>query len=237
MILRSVGVMLLLMMAGAGPARAQTVQAPDRLPWTVTVTGEATVAVIPDMAEVRAGVLSQGRTAREVSEANSRAMAALLAMLKATGVADTDIRTSRFSIQPMQVPDPSRTGPPRITGFQASNQIAVTIHDIATVGDVIDKLAGAGANEFSGVLFQVSAPSKALDGARTEAIADARRKAEIYARAAGSSLGGAIAIAEDGANNGPVTFRASGMQQAGTPIAPGEETLRVGVTVTFELVR
>lgn len=224
---------LSVLLAGAGLAHAQGI-AQDKSPWTVTVTGEGVVAVAPDIAEVRAGVVSQGKTAKEASEANSRTMGALLLALKAAGIADNDIQTARFSIQPVY--EPNKSAPQHITGFQASNLVAVRVRDVASVGDVIDKLIGAGANEFSGVSFQVSTASKALDAARADAIVDARRKAEIYAKAAGLALGRATAISEEGAAP-PVTFRASASQQATTPIAPGQETLRVGVSVTFELLR
>lgn len=219
------------LLASMGLAQAQGL-AQDRSPWTVTVTGEGAVAVAPDIAEVRAGVISQGKTAKEASEANSRAMTALLAALKAGGIADIDIQTARFSIQPLYEPNRS---PQRIIGFQASNQLAIRVRDVATVGDVIDRLVGAGANEFSGISFQVSAPSKALDPARSDAIADARRKAEIYSKAAGLGLGRATNIIEEGSAP-PATFRAVAASSA-TPIAVGQETLRVSVSVTFELLR
>jgi uncharacterized protein YggE len=224
---------LALQLTGVGLAQAQS-QTQDRSSWVVTVSGEGTAAVVPDLAEVRAGVVTQGKTAREASEANSRATAALLLVVKAGGIADTDVQTSRFAIQPVQ--EPSRNAPARIIGFQASSQLTIRVRDVATVGDVVDRLVGAGANEFSGISLHVSAPSKALDGAREEAIADARRKAEIYARAAGLGLGRTVTIVEEGASGAPVTFRAVA-SQAGTPIAAGQETLRVGVTVTFELLR
>ena len=218
--------------AAIGSAQAQGL-AQDRSSWTVSVTGEGTVAVAPDVAEVRAGVVNQGKTAKEASEANSRAMGTILLTLKAAGIADEDIQTSRFSIQPLY--EPNRGPPQRVVGFQASNQLAIRIRDVSTVGDVIDRLVGAGANEFSGVSFQVSAPSKALDAARADAIADARRKAEIYAKAAGLALGRATAIVEEGSAP-PVTFRAVAASPT-TPIAAGQETLRVSVSVTFELLR
>jgi uncharacterized protein len=220
---------LLLVLCAASPTLAQ-----DRPPWIVTVTGEGTATAVPDLVEIRAGVVTQGKTAREASEANGRAMAALLLVLKANGVAETDVQTSRFFVQPVY--ETNRNPPQRITGFQVANQVAVKVRDTAVVGDLVDKLAGAGANEFSGISFHVSGASKLLDTAREEAIADARRKADIYARAAGLALGRAIAIVEDGAVV-PAMARSAAMAPGATPIAPGEQQLRVSVSVTFELLR
>jgi uncharacterized protein YggE len=232
MILQRTVFALSVLLAGMGSVQAQGL-AQDRSSWTVSVTGEGSVAVTPDLAEVRAGVVSQGKTAKEASEANSRAMGTVLLTLKAGGIADIDIQTARFSIQPLY--EANRSPSQRIIGFQASNQIAIRIRDTTTIGDVIDRLVGAGANEFSGVSFQVSAPSKLLDAARADAMADARRKAEIYAGAAGLALGRATAIVEEGAAP-PAAFRTVAASAA-TPIVTGQETLRVSVSVTFELLR
>ena len=84
---------------------------------------------------------------------------------------------------------PNRAGPNAITGYRASNRVTIKLRDVTKVASVIDTLVGAGANEIGGINFVVSQASKALDEAREKAIADARRKAEIYAKAAGVTLG------------------------------------------------
>ena len=95
----------------------------------------------------------------------------------------------------------------------------------------------AGANEIGGINFMVSQESKALDEARAKAIEDARRKAEIYAKAAGVRIGAPLSISEEGAG-GPVPMRAQFTGTgAATPVAPGEETLRIAVTVSYEIVK
>ena len=207
----------------------------ERIVPLVTVIGEASIAVAPDMAELRGGVTSQGKTAREASAANARAMTPIMAALKEAGIAAEDIQTSRLVLSPVQ--DRNRPGGERITGFQASNQVTIRIRDATKVGDVLDRLVTAGANEFWGVEFLVSAPSKALAMARPEALADARRKADIYARAVGAEIGRAVSISEEGAPP-PGPMRATLARAApSTPVAPGQETLRVTVTVSFELLR
>jgi uncharacterized protein YggE len=201
----------------------------------VTVLGEASVAVQPDTAIIGAGVTSQAKTAREASEANARAMAPVLAALKDAGVADADIQTSRISLQPVH--DPSKGGSARIAAFQAGNQVTVRLHDVRKVTDVIDRLVGAGANTLSGVEFLLADPSKALDQARSAGIADARHKAELYAKAAGAALGHAVAIDEQTTPPGFVRQGApTVVAGAATPIAVGEETLKLTITVTYELL-
>ncbi len=203
-------------------------QAADRL---VTVTGEATVAVAPDTAIIRIGVSSQGKTAREASDANAQKMSAVLAAIKAGGIPDKDVQTSRLSLQPQY--DTGKGGPPRLLGFQVTNQVNVKLHDITTLPNVLDKAISAGANEMSGIEFFVSEQSKLLDEARDEAIADAHRKATLYAKAAGGTLGKVTSISEEGTP--PQPHPVAAMRAAVVPIAPGEQTLRAMVTVSYEL--
>jgi uncharacterized protein YggE len=197
----------------------------------VTVTGEATVAVAPDTAMIRIGVTSQDKTAREAGEANAKQMTAVLAAIKDAGIADRDIQTSRLSLQPQY--DPNKAGTARLTGFQATNQVTVRIRDIDKLPAVLDRAIAAGANEMSGIEFVVSEQSKLLDQARDDAIADARRKAELYAKAAGVKLGRVISITEEGSAPTPRPMQA--MRAGAVPVAPGEQTLRAVVTVSYEL--
>ncbi len=197
----------------------------------VTVTGEATVAVAPDSAMIRIGVSSQDKTAREASDANARQMTAVLAAIKSNNIADRDIQTSRLSLQPQY--DPNKSGTARLTGFQATNQVTVRIRDIGNLAAVLDSAISAGANEMSGIEFIVSEQSKLLDRARDDAIADAHRKAELYAKAAGSKLGHVIAISEEGSAPPPRPMQA--LRAGAVPSSPGEQTLRAAVTVSYEL--
>ena len=208
---------------------APTARAADRL---VTVTGEATVGAAPDTAVIRVGVNSTAKTAREASDANSKQMTAVLAAIKDAGIAGRDVQTSRLSLQPQY--DSSRPGISKLVGFQANNQVTINIRDIGKLPAIIDQAIAAGANEMSGLEFVVSQQSKLLDQARDEAIADARRKAELYAKAAGAKLGAVISISEEGSSPQPRPMQAM-RGGAGVPVAPGEQTLRAVVTVSYEL--
>jgi uncharacterized protein YggE len=224
-------VIALALTAASAPAIAQ-----QKLERYISVTGEGTVETVPDLAVIQAGVTTQGKTARLASEANSTAMAAVLAALKAGGIAERDVQTSQFSIRPLR--DYRKSGDNRITGFEVSNRVSVKVRDIKKVGAVLDQVITAGANDMSGIQFTVSERSKLLDKARSEAVGDARRKAELLANAAGAKLGPAIAIVESGGSP-PVPMERLAMRAASSaapPIAVGEQTLRVNVSVTFELL-
>jgi uncharacterized protein len=219
-----------LAVAGALPAAAQ----PDTLPHLITVTGEGEVAVVPDLAIIGAGVTTTGKTAREASEANAKMMTAVMAALKNAGIAEQDVQTARLSLHPVR---DNKSNELRITGFQASNQVTVKLRDVAKTAEAIDRLVAAGANDISGIQFVVSAPSKRLDEARAAAIADARRKAEIYAKAANLILGAAVSITEEGSVAPvPVMMRAAKAETA-TPVSPGEQIQRISVSVSYELQR
>jgi uncharacterized protein YggE len=214
----------------AAPALAEA-----DFPSAISVTGEAQVSAPPDLAQLDAGVASDGKTAREAAEANNAAMSKVLAALKGAGLEDKDYQTSRLSLQPQYAPN--RPGPSPIVGYRASNRVSIKLHDVAKVASVIDTLVTAGANDVGNINFTVTQASKLLDDAREKAIADARRKAEIYAKAAGVTLGAPLSISEEGAP-APV-FRAKMMRAApmetSTPIAQGEETLSVTVAVTWAI--
>jgi uncharacterized protein len=214
----------------ASPALAQTA-----FPPAISVTGEATMSVAPDLAQVDGGVTSDAKTAREASDANNAAMGKVLLALKGAGIEEKDYQTSRLSLQPKYAPD--RSGPSTVVGYRASNRVSIKVRDVNKIAGVIDVLVAAGANEIGGINFVVSQASKLLDDIREKAIADARRKAEIYAKAAGVTLGEPLSIAEEGGSM-PV-FRgkmpAPMATMAPAPIAQGEETLSVAVSVSWAI--
>jgi uncharacterized protein len=203
----------------AAPARAQTLA---DVPAAISVTGEATVSAPPDLAQVDAGVTSDAKTAREASDANNAAM----------GIAEKDYQTARLSLQP-QYPA-NRSGPSPIVGYRASNRVTVRVRDVTKLASLIDTLVGAGANDIGGINFMVSQASKLLDDARAQAVADARRKAEIYAKAAGVTLGAPLSISEEG-SPGPVFRAKMAAPMAIAPVAQGEETLAVTVNVSWAI--
>jgi uncharacterized protein YggE len=213
-------------------AQAQTPAAP---PAVISVTGEAHISVPPDLAQIDAGVTSEAKTAREASDANNTAMGKVLLALKGAGIDEKDYQTSRLSLQAQNsVARPGAS--PTITGYRASNRVTIRLHDVTKVANVIDALVTAGANDIGGINFMVSQASKLLDDAREQAVADARRKAEIYAKAAGVTLGAPLSISEEGAAQPLFRARmAAPMAAASVPVAQGEETLSITVGMTWAI--
>jgi len=197
------------------------------------VSGEATVSVPPDLALVEGGVTSEAKTAREASDANNAAMGKVLQALKGAGIEAKDVQTSRLSLQPQSAPN--RSGPPAIVGYRASNRVTIRLRDVTKVANVIDTLVAAGANDIGGINFMVSQASKLLDEAREQAISDARRKAQIYAKAAGVTLGEPRSISEEGAPTPVFRGKMTAPMAAGAPVAQGEETLSVSVNVSWAI--
>jgi uncharacterized protein YggE len=204
----------------------------------IIVVGDGSVSAAPDYARIRSGVTSRAKTAKEAADANTKAMAAIMAALSDAGIEPKDIQTSRFSVLPVYAA-PAPNTEQRLTGFSVSNQVSVTIRQIDKVGDVLDKLITAGATDAGSVEFLHSDTARILDRAREAAMADARRKAEVYARAGGLSLGGVAWVTED-ASSAPMSKAAmmrAPAAPAGPPISAGEDLLQVHITVGFDIAR
>jgi len=170
-------------------AQAQTVEPKSSPEARVVVVGEGSVSVAPDYARIRSGVSTNAKTVKEASDTNSKLMSNIIATLADAGIAKKDIQTSEFSIEPVYA-SPTPPGGPKLSGYRVSNQVNVTIHDIAQVGEVLDRLVKAGATDAGNIAFLVSDREKALDQAREAAIANARHKADLYTRASGRTWRG-----------------------------------------------
>jgi uncharacterized protein len=230
---RLVAAATMLLFSSAGAYAQDPQQAPEP---RIVVTGEGSIGVAPNYAQIRSGVTTRAKTVKEAVDANSKVMVAIIAAVKNAGIPEKDIQTARFSIQPVYA-SPVSNAEPKLSGYSVSNQVNVTVREIGKVGDVLDRMVAAGATDVGNVSFLVSDLSKVLDQAREAAIADARRKAEVYAKASGVQLGRVEWISEDSSGGGgpaPAMARASSAQ---VPIATGEDTLRIRVTVGFEIAR
>lgn len=211
---------------------------------TITVSGEATLTIAPDLAQTTAGVTTQAKTASEAAEANSKAMTGMVEAARQAGIPDADIKTAKFSIspvysQPQQGQSQSRNETPRVVGYRVFNQVTLKIRDTAKISDLLDRLIAAGATDVGGISFILSEPAKALDAVRPLAIANAREKAELYAKAAGAQIGRVVAIEEIGGTfpaYRAMQASAAMERQSAPPMSPGESSLRVNVTVSFELL-
>jgi uncharacterized protein YggE len=210
----------------AAPAAAQT-----RL--DVVASGEVTR--VPDIVRIDAGVVTQATSAVEAIRLNAQRMVAVRAALRGAGIADRDIQTSNISLQADYRYAENR--PPVLTGYRASNQVNVRFRDIANSGQILDALVAQGANQINGPNLAIEHPEAALDEARLAALANARARAELYARPLGLQVRRILVISEAGAAALPPmpAMRMQAADAAQTRIDPGEQTVGVTLTVSFEL--
>jgi uncharacterized protein YggE len=197
----------------------------------IVVSGTGQVSARPDKASVSAGVQTRGRTAQEAQTENNQSMQAVINAIKALGIADKDIQTNGVSLYPMY--DQGQT----ITGYNATNDVTVTVNQIDQVGTVLDTAVRAGANQATNVRFGFKDETTLRNKALASAAADARSKADALAGALGLSITGIDSVAEGGVNVPIITQpRALGVAAAApsaAPIEPGELNVTAQVTIVF----
>ena len=221
----------LLPLAGAEAQTGGVVQTISGTRLDVVATGEVTR--VPDVARVNTGVITTAPTATAAIEQNAAQMGRVRDALRRAGIADRDIQTSSISLYPEYRQD-ERGGTQQLLGYRAQNEVTVKYRDIANTGKILDALVAQGANQINGPMLSIDHPEAALDEARTRALATARARADLYAKATGKRVGRIVAISESGGGvPGPIYARAAMMEQS--KIDPGEQALSVTLNVTYEL--
>lgn len=222
-----------LMLACTLPALADTAE-----PRTLTVSGQGEVKAVPDRAQLSTGVVSRARTAAQALADNARAMTAVIDTLKRAGIPEKNIQTSSFAVSP-QYSEPKPGTPARVTGYEVTDTVSVTLDGTDRIGPAIDALVAAGANQIDGPSFTFSDDKALLAKAREAAVKDATARAETIARAAGVTLGPILSIGESGVAVPFADKRVRGMVSAefapATPIAAGESSVSASVTITWEI--
>jgi uncharacterized protein len=229
-------VMLVLAVAlsACGPAAGS--QAATRL---LNVNGVGQVSLTPDIAYIYIGVHTEASTPSEAVRRNNAQAEAVISALKRSGVAAEDIRTSNFSIWPSQKYDPM-TGEVTGTTYMVDNNVYVTVRDLAKLGDLLDAAITAGANSINSIAFDVADKTEALREARAAAVESAKQQADELAAAAGVRLGEIQTISFFDAVPYPVFdgFGRGGgaaAEAASVPIQPGQMTISVTVSLTYEI--
>ena len=202
----------------------------------VAATGEVTR--VPDIAVISTGVVTRAATATAAIQQNATRMARVRAALKRAGIEDKDIQTSSINLNPDYHYEQNK--PPRLTGYQASNQVSVRFRDLGKTGEILDVLVAEGANQINGPSLTIDKPEQALDEARMKAIANGRARADLYARALGMRVTRLLSVSESGGYSAPPPMpmyaRAEAMSaDASTKIDPGEQKVQVSVAMSFEL--
>jgi uncharacterized protein YggE len=220
-----------------GAAAMSTAQAQqNRQDRWVMVAGHGSVEAAPDTAHVTTGVVTEAANARDALTANNTAMRKVIDGLKAAGIADKDIQTQQFQIQPRYKNYKDRSGQ-QIEAYVVRNRVAITVRDLARLGNILDQAVTLGANEGSGISFSVSDAEKRKDEARKKAMENAMHRARLLVEAAKARLGPVLTITEEVINAPqprPMVARSS-MSADSVPIEGGSETLSVRVEVSFGL--
>ncbi len=237
----------LLMMSAAAPALAQAsassaaaVSAEAVKPATLNLSAYGETRVRPDMATITLGVSVEAPGAADAVKANAAKMTAVIAALKKAGVADKDIQTSSLNLSPQYVYQENL--PPRLTGYQVSNQVTITVRDLAKLGQTVDATVGAGATNVNNISFGLADPKGAEDAARLQAVAALQAKAELYARATNHRIARLASLSEGGGYTPPSPpmpmYAMARMEKAdSTPVAAGEVVVRIDVNAVYELAR
>ena len=208
---------------------------------TMNVNGTGQVFLSPDIAYIYIGVHTEQPTAAEAVAVNNIETQKVTDALKKAGVDAKDIRTTNFSIWPNQQYSPD--GQPTGTRYAVDNSVFVTVRKLEDLGDLLDSAVGAGANSINSIQFDVSDKTEALKKAREEAVKDAKAQAQELADVAGLKLGDMQTISFY--DSAPVpymdTFGKGGgggaavAEAAAVPIQPGQLTLTVTVSMTYEI--
>lgn len=221
----------------AAGAQAQEMAVPSISGTRLDVVASGEAKRVPDIVQINAGVVTQASTAGAAIDQNARRMAAVRAALRGAGIADRDIQTSAISLNPNYAHSPNAA--PRLTGYQASNQLTIRFRDIASTGKILDTLVAQGINQFDGPMLTLEKPEEALNEARTAALSTARARAETYAAALGKRVRRVLSVSEAGQPYQPYPRLMAGVRaadmSAGTSIAPGEQAVSATLTVSFEL--
>ena len=210
----------------------------DEQPHGITATGHGEVMAQPDIARVMVSVVTNGRTQSQASAENARTMTAVRdALMSKAGIAQKDIETFGFNVQPQYDYKPQ---PPRLVGYQVTNTVRVTIRDLNRVGEVIDTATEAGANQVQGLAFEIENDKALQNRALVEALNDARGQAELIAKTLGVPLGRPISVTQTTTIPRPIPFFAARAEMAGapppeTPVQPRVITVVSDVTVVYAI--
>lgn len=203
----------------------------------VSVQGEGKVLVKPDVAEAHIGVLTQGSSVGQVQQENSRVSNAIISFLKQSGVDDKDIKTINYFIQPRY--DYSKFGRGELIDYEVRNTVQVKIRNLEKVGEILEGAGKRGANDVSSLQFVVDEPEKYQEEARTKAFNDAKKKADKITSQLNVKLGKVVNFSEGflySPRFSSLEGKGGDLASAPTPqIEPGENEIRISVSVTYEI--
>jgi uncharacterized protein YggE len=240
-LIRAAAATLFFALAFVAPAQAEQQEPYPR----IIVSGHGSADIAPYMAVLQLPVPRVAKTARAALDANSAAMAEVLKALRDEGVAERDLQTSNFSIQPKRVYPSQKSQAedqsPRIVGYTVRNGLSVRVRELDKLGGIMDKSVTLGVNEGGNILFTNDDPAAVIGQAREHAVADAMAKAKALAGAAGVKLGKVLELSEQSHQAGPVPMARGEMMMAraadSVPVAAGENSYQVTVSMSYGIVQ
>lgn len=217
------------------PASFGYAAAPDIA--TLSVSGQGRVTAPPDMATISTGVITESERSEDALSQNNAIVSALMKTLDDSGVDAKDRQTSNFSVSPRYSRERSESGSPKIDGYRVSNQVSIRVRDLDKLGSLLDALVKSGSNKLGSIQFGLSNQDALTDEARLLAVKNARKRAELYASAAGRKVGEVLSISESAIAVPRPMMRNSMMmaEAADVPIAVGENEIKATVHMVFEL--
>lgn len=243
-LMRAAGLAALLATTAAAPAALAQAAPPaaDSMFQATTLNlaayGETRIA--PNMATISLGVMTQAPTAQGAMQANAQNMSRVVDSLRKAGIAAKDIQTSGLNLNPQY--QYIENQPPKLIGYQASNQVTVTVHDLSRLGQAVDATVSAGANQVNGVSFGLDDPTAAENAAREAAVKALQAKADLYARATGYRVARMVTLSEGASSYAvpppmPMAMASFRKEGADTSVSPGELKVRVDITGLYQLAR
>jgi len=211
--------------------------APQR---TLNVTGAGQVSLTPDIAYIYVGVHSENASASDAMTENNSRTQVMIEALKKAGIDEKDIRTTNFSIWQQDKYDPLTGQPSGVKVYSVDNTVYVTVRKLDSLGSLLDTLVKAGANNINSIQFDVADKTAAIKQARDAAVQDAKTQAQELAAVAGVTLGEITSVSFYEATSSPVMDGfgkggGGGAEAAAVPIQPGQMTLTVTVSMTYEI--
>ncbi len=200
---------------------------------TLSVRGEYTMYVDPDVGYATVGVVTTGKEAKAAQEENGQRMQAVMEAAKAAGIAEEDIQTSNVSIYPNY-----GSNGRDIVGYEVRNTVELKIRDISKVGEALDACLGAGANTVDSVWFGLDEKEEHYNMALQNALKNARAKADALTESTGQAIFETLSVVEDGASYTPQytnysVGRETAYDGAGSVITPSRVQVDAAVTVTY----
>ena len=229
--------LMLLLTVAASPALSQSIVDPAFAATTLNLSASGEARVTPDMATITLGVDTTAPSAGRAMSGNAERMAQVIGALKSAGIEPRDLQTSGLSLSPQTVYEDGR--PPRVSGYQASNQVTITVRDLARLGPVVDAVVAAGATNIGQINFGLSNPLAAENNARVAAVKALEDKASLYAQTTGYHIARLVNLSEGSATESAPRPRMAQMamasRAASTPVEAGTLDVHIDVNGVFEL--